>query len=74
MLHFNLLANHNKLEIHNPYTLIDMSSLRRECENLDELLISACDIEFDEVLGEGILSLIFLCILTTTCNAYKLWL
>ena len=58
MLHFNLLANHNKFEIHNPYSFIDISSLRRECGNLDELLISACDIEFDEILGEGILSLI----------------
>ena len=39
----------------NIYTHISLTTLRRECGNLDELLISAKDIEFNELLGEGIL-------------------
>ena len=44
--------------IHNPfdisiYTEIDLNSLKTECVGLDKLLISASDIEFDDLLGEG---------------------
>ena len=38
----------------NIYTHISLTNLRRECGDLDELLISAKDIEFNELLGEGI--------------------
>ena len=36
-------------------TYINLTALRRECGDLDKLLISSKDIEFKEVLGEGIL-------------------
>ena len=39
----------------NIYTKIDLSSLRRECANLDELLISASDVQINDLLGEGII-------------------
>ena len=35
---------------------IDLSSLKKECGNLDDLLISGSDIEFNEMLGEGMLN------------------
>ena len=46
------------LGIHNPhevsiYTEIDLNSLRKECVQLDKLLISASDVEFNDMLGEG---------------------
>ena len=37
------------------YAKIDLTSLRRECVNLDELLISASDVQVDDLLGEGII-------------------
>ena len=48
------LGNDNT-QLDSIYTHIDLSTLRRECGDLDELLISAKNIEFKEVLGEGIL-------------------
>ena len=36
------------------YTKIDLTSLRRECVNLDELLISTSDVQINDLLGEGI--------------------
>ena len=44
---------HNPLEI-SIYTEIDLSSLKIECKHLDKLLVSASDIKFDDLLGEGI--------------------
>lgn len=43
---------HNHLEI-NIFTEIDLNSLKTECVHLDKLLISASDIKFDDLLGEG---------------------
>ena len=37
----------------NFYTKIDLNSLKTECVHLDKLLISASDIKFDDLLGEG---------------------
>ena len=45
---------HNALDVNKIYTIINSNALRRECGNLDELLISARNVEFIEVLGEGI--------------------
>jgi len=47
------LGNDNT-QLDSIYAHIDLSTLRRECGDLDELLISAKNIEFKEVLGEGI--------------------
>ena len=56
-LHFGILRI---TDIHNPlvmtiYTNTNLNSLRNECEDLDDLIISANDIEFIAILGEGIL-------------------
>ena len=37
------------------YTKIDLTSLRRECVNLDELLLSTSDVQINDLLGEGIM-------------------
>ena len=39
---------------------IDLNSLRRKCDNLDDLLISESDIKFNEMLGEGM----YMCVCT----------
>ena len=39
------------------YAEIDMNSVRRDFGGLDNLLISANDVEFNDLLGEGILKL-----------------
>ena len=43
----------NSIEVSKIYQIINSNALRRECGNLDELLISERDVEFIEVLGEG---------------------
>ena len=46
-------GDHNSIEVSKIYQIINSNALRRECGNLDELLISERDVEFIEVLGEG---------------------
>ena len=48
------LGIHNSLIDMYIYTKIDLTSLRRECANLDELLISASNVQINDLLGEGI--------------------
>ena len=50
-----MLGIHNVLFDMSIYTKIDLNSLRRECGNLDELLISTSDVQIDDLLGEGIM-------------------
>ena len=50
-----LLGIHNPLEV-DIYTDIDMNAIKKECRDLDKLLMSASDVEFDDLLGEGIIT------------------
>ena len=54
VLKFDIIfIGNDVIQISNIYTHISLTKLRRECGDLDELLISPNDIEFNEVLGEG---------------------
>ena len=48
------IGNKYTLTVSNMDTIINPAGLKKECGDLDELLISARDVEFVEVLGEGI--------------------
>ena len=52
-----LYLGNGNTQLDNISTYINLTTLRRECGGLDELLISAKNIEFKEVLGEGIFKL-----------------
>ena len=54
-----MLGIHNVLFDMSIYTKIDLNSLRRECGNLDELLISTSDVQIDDLLGEGIMKICY---------------
>ena len=48
-----ILCIYNPVEV-DIYTDIDMNAIRKECKDLDKLLMSASDVELDNFLGEGI--------------------
>ena len=60
-IHLILYSGNDTIHVSDIYTHINLTTLRRECGDLDELLISAKDIEFNEILGEGILIIYSIC-------------
>ena len=52
---YNIYIDIDDTQLSNIYTHVNLTALKRECEDLDKLLILSKDIEFKEVLGEGIL-------------------
>ena len=54
-MHMDYCIDNDDTQLDNIYTHINLTTLRRECGDLDNLLVLSKDIEFKEVLGEGIL-------------------
>ena len=52
---YNIYIDIDDTQLSNIYMHVNLTALKRECEDLDKLLILSKDIEFKEVLGEGIL-------------------
>ena len=61
------IGNKYTLTVSNMDTIINPAGLKKECGDLDELLISARDVEFVEVLGEGINITLLKTNITTMC-------
>ena len=53
------------------HTKIDLDTIRRECGDLDKLLISASDVKFNHLLGKGVYIPVYIAYHKSVCIANR---